>query len=337
MSQLEATPQSRVFVNFQPAHFIANHSTLVVALLMLLFFGLTSSNFLLPNNIFNIFRQMSVVAVLGIGMSIVILIGGIDLSVGSTLFLSAGLSALLIRDGTTAPIAILVGLIGSLLVGLVNGLLIEVASISPVITTLGTLIGVRGLAQVIMSNAQIRVTDPFFEFIAITRTPGIPAINLPGIPLIAIVVLLLYIIAAFTLRQTLFGRYIYAIGGNQVAARLSGIPVVSIKVLTYTLCGFVSGIGGLLIAASTGVISPNLGAGSEFYAIAAVVLGGTRLSGGVGRVEKTLLGAFMLYMVLNYMTLRRIPAEWQQAATGFLLLAAILIDRFGQRWREARS
>jgi len=105
-------------------------------------------------------------------------------------------------------------------------------------------------------------------------------------------------------------------------------------VLTYTLCGFIAGVAGMLMAASIGVISPNLGVGSEFFTIAAVVLGGTRLSGGVGRVEKTLLGAFILYMVLNYMTLRHIPTEWQQAATGFLVLVAIILDRLAQRGRS---
>jgi ribose transport system permease protein len=312
---------------------VAANSILIVAFLMLLFFGLTSDKFLSAANIFNVFRQMSAVATLGIGMTLVILTGGIDLSVGASLFLACAVAAMLIRDGTPTALAILVGLTGAMLVGLVNGLLVEVAGISPVIATLGTLIGVRGLTLVIINNAQIRVTDAFFEYIAVTRTPGIKAIGLPGLQLMVIMVFALYLIAALVMRQTIFGRYVYAIGGNPTAARLSGIPVVAIKVLVYTLCGFIAGIAGMLTAASTGVISPNLGAGTEFFTIAAVVLGGARLSGGVGRVEKTLLGAFILYMVLNYMTLRRIPAEWQQAATGVLLLAAIFIDRIATRGR----
>ena len=318
----------------------AQHSTLLVAVLLVVFFGLTSANFLTPNNIFNIFRQMTVIAVLGIAMTAVILIGGIDLSVGSMLFMAAAITAHLLEGGTATALAIAAGIAAATLVGLVNGLLIEVAGISPVIATLGSLIGIRGLALLMINNAQIRVTDSFFEMIAVTRTPGIEALNLPGIPLMVLIVLALYAVAAVGLNHTEFGRYVYAIGGNQVAARLSGVPVVRIKVLTYVLSGFISGIAGMLMASSTGIISPNLGAGSEFYTIAAVVLGGTRLSGGVGRVEKTLIGAFILYMVLNYMTLRRIPAEWQQAATGFLVLAAILIDRFAQpggvNWKTLR-
>ncbi|MEZ4667443.1 MAG: ABC transporter permease [Anaerolineae bacterium] len=315
------------------AQFLSNNSTLLVVILLLAAFGLSSDKFLLPNNIFNIFRQLSVVAVLAIGMTLVVLIGGIDLSVGSVLFLAAGVTSVLLRDGHATFTAIMIGLALATLSGFINGLLVEIAGISPVISTLGMLIGVRGLALVLMDNAQIRVTDAFFEWIAITRTPGIPSLNIPGLPFTVVVVLILYAVMAIVLRQTLFGRYVYAIGGNAVAARLSGVPVMPVKVLAYALCGLLAGIGGMLMAASTGVISPGLGAGSEFYTIAAVVLGGTRLSGGVGRVEKALLGAFILYMVLNFMTLRRIPAEWQQTATGLLVLAAIILDRLAQRRR----
>ncbi|MDL1900545.1 ABC transporter permease [Anaerolineae bacterium CFX9] len=312
----------------------AANSMLVVALLLLIIFGLTAQNFLSGQNIFNIFRQMSVIAVLGIGMTIVILIGGIDLSVGSILFLAGSLTAAQIAGGTPTPVAIIIGLGAAVLVGFLNGLIIEVIGISPVITTLAGLIGVRGLALVLINNAQIRVTDPFFEYIAVTRTPGIPQITLPGLPLLVIIVFVLYLIFAVLMRQTQFGRRVYAVGGNPVAARLCGVRVRRIRILAYTICGFTAGIAGMLMIASTGVVSPNLGAGSEFYTIAAVVLGGTRLTGGIGRVEKTLIGAFVVYMVLNYMTIRRIPTEWQQAVTGLLVLAAVLVDRFTQRGRS---
>lgn len=312
----------------------AANSMLVVALLLLIIFGLTAQNFLSGQNIFNIFRQMSVIAVLGIGMTIVILIGGIDLSVGSVLFLAGSLTAAQIAGGTPTPVAIIIGLGAAVLVGFLNGLIIEVIGISPVITTLAGLIGVRGLALVLINNAQIRVTDPFFEYIAVTRTPGIPQITLPGLPLLVIIVFVLYLIFAVLMRQTQFGRRVYAVGGNPVAARLCGVRVRRIRILAYTICGFTAGIAGMLMIASTGVVSPNLGAGSEFYTIAAVVLGGTRLTGGIGRVEKTLIGAFVVYMVLNYMTIRRIPTEWQQAVTGLLVLAAVLVDRFTQRGRS---
>ncbi len=311
--------------------FVSSNSTLLVAIALFLFFSLTAQPFSTPNNVFNIVRQMSVVAVLAIGMTLVILIGGIDLSVGSNLFLACGITAVLLDRGTPAVTAIALGLLASSLVGLLNGLLVEIAGISPVIATLGTLIGVRGLALVYMNNAQIRVTDAFFEWVAITRIFPIPSANITGFPLIGVIVLVLFLIFALVMRWTIYGRYVYAIGGNETAARLCGVPVKFVKVCTYVLCGFLAGIGGMLMAASTGIVSPGLGAGSEFYTIAAVMLGGASLTGGIGRVEKTLIGAFILYMVLNYMTIRRIPTEWQQAATGLLVLVVIVSNRFAGR------
>jgi ribose transport system permease protein len=316
------------------ARFAAANSTLLVALLLLIVFGLTAQSFMSANNIFNIFRQMSVVATLGIGMTIVILIGGIDLSVGSVLFLSGALTAAQLAAGSPVAVALLVGIGAAILVGLLNGFLVEFIGISPVIATLGTLIGVRGLALVLINNAQIRVTDPFIEWIAVTRSPGIPSINLPGLQLTVILVFIMYAVVAVFMRRSQYGRQVYAVGGNAVASRLCGVPVRLIRMLAYTFCGFMAGIAGIFMIASTAVVSPNLGVGIEFYTIAAVVLGGTRLSGGIGRVEKTLIGAFVLFMVLNYMTLRRIPTEWQLAATGLLFLGAVLLDRFAQGRRE---
>ncbi len=316
------------------ASFIAGNSTLLVIVLLLLIFGLTSRNFLTANNIFNIWRQMSIVAVLGIGMMLVILIGGIDLSVGSVLYLSAGLMAVLLKDELPVPIVILAGLLAGSLVGLLNGVFVEIAGISPVIVTLGVQIAVRGLTSIIMSNAQIPVTDKFFEAIAATRTPGIESIKLPGLQVMVIATFVLYLIMAFVLRQTGFGRYLYAIGGNQMAAYLAGVPVVPVKILAYVLSGLFAAIGGLLMAAQQGVIGPGIGAGLEFYAVAAVVLGGARLSGGVGRIEKTLLGAMILYMVFNYMTLAHVPAVWQQAVIGLLVLAAVVLDRLTKQEQD---
>jgi ribose transport system permease protein len=327
------TPRAERQYGAAIGRFVADNSTVLVVLLLLTIFGLTSQNFLTANNIFNIWRQMTVVAILAIGMTMVILIGGIDLSVSSVLYLCGGVTAVLIRDGAPTLTAILIGLAAATAVGLLNGVIVEIVGISPVIATLGTLIGIRGLAQVVMRNAQVRVTDPFFEWVASERILTNRDIGMPGIPLMVIIMVVLYIIAAILLRRTTFGRYVYAIGGNQRAAYLCGVPVIPVKVATYTLCGFFAGIAGLLLVASNGVLSPNLGAGMEFFTIAAVVLGGTSLSGGVGRVEKTLLGAMLLYMVLNYMTLRRIEAIWQQTVTGLLVLVAVVLDRIAQRVR----
>lgn len=333
---LDSAMTSRAAANWRNTlgRFIADNSTLMVLVLLLIVGGLTAQHFLSAGNLFNIWRQMSVVAILGLGMTLVILVGGIDLSVGSVLFLSAGTVAAMLQNGVPTPVAIVIALIGGVAVGVINGLLIEIAGISPVIATLGTQIGIRGLTLVLMHNAQIPVNDPFFVGVAVTRTPGIPSIQLPGLQLTVILVFVLYVIVAVFMRRTTYGRYVYAVGGNQRAAYLCGVPVRQVKILAYVLCGFFAALAGLFMAAAQGVIGPGIGAGLEFYAVAAAVLGGTRLSGGIGRIEKTLLGAMLLYMVLNYMTIGHIDTIWQQTATGLLVLAAVVLDRLARRGRD---
>jgi ribose transport system permease protein len=302
-------------------NFLGDFSTIVVVCVLFLFFGLTSERFFLTDNIFNIMKQMSIVGVAATGMTMVVLIGGIDLSVGSVALLSSAItSTLIVNYGWNTWGAIGVGLLASCLVGLVNGFFVEKLLISPVIVTLGTLIAVRGLGQKVLwiNNSWIEVKDPIFDYVAIEK--------LGFLPVITVLMFGLYLLAAVLLKQTPFGRYIYAIGGNQRAAFLSGLPVTRIKMTVYVLCALTAGIAGLLTVSRTGVVNPTLGQGLEFDAVTAVVLGGTSLAGGVGRVEKTLLGTAILVMVLNYLTIRGVPGEWQAAVTGFLVLAAVMLD-----------
>lgn len=316
-------------------HLLAGNSIILVAIALLVVFTATRPLFITPMNLVNILRQMAVVGAVGIGMTLVILLGGIDLSVGSVLFLAGGATALLLQYGTPAFLAIFVGLLAASLVGLLNGLLVEVAGISPVIVTLGSYIGVRGAAQELMHNAQIPITDSGFNIIAFTHLPPIKAWNVPGIPLIVLIVIALYIAASWLIRVTSYGRMVYAIGGNPRTSKLSGLPVVTTKVATYVLCSFFAGIGGILMIAQEGIIGPSLGAGIVFYVVAAVVLGGTSLTGGVGRIEKTFIGSLILYMIFNYMTIRHIATAWQQAATGLILLGAIVLTRVVERERAS--
>jgi len=305
---------------------LADYSTVLVVAVLFVFFSLSSENFFTGQNLFNVLKQMSIVAIIGIGMTMVILIGGIDLSVGSVVLMSGGVAAVLIQEYDFGPwLAIAVGIGAGALVGLVNGLLIEVAHLSPVIATLGTLIGVRGLGQIIIDNTYVWVTDGVFV--------GLAANKVLFLPMMAAVMILLYVVVAIVLKQTIFGRYVYAIGGNPIASRLVALPVVRTKVLVYVLCGAFAGVAGMLTAATIGFAGPNNGANMEFSAIAAVVLGGTRLGGGVGRVERTFLGTAILTMTLNYLTIRGIPDIWQQTVTGFLLLAAVLLNYLAQRKR----
>lgn len=306
--------------------FLGESSTLLVVVALFLFFGFTSERFFLTDNIFNIMKQMSIVGVTAIGMTMVVLIGGIDLSVGSVALLSSGITGtLIVNYEWNTWTAIVAGLLAACLVGVVNGFFVEKLLISPVIVTLGTLIAVRGLGQKVLwiNNSWIEVKDPVFDYVAIEK--------IWFLPVIAALMFGLYLLAAILLKQTPFGRYIYAIGGNQRAALLSGLLVTRIKMIAYVLCGLTAGIAGLLTASRTGVVNPTLGQGLEFDAITAVVLGGASLAGGVGRVGKTLLGTAILVMVLNYLTIRGVPGEWQTAVTGFLVLAAVILDRIVRR------
>lgn len=307
---------------------LSTYSTLWVVIALLILFGVTSDKFLSGTNLINIVKQASVVGVIGIGMTLVILIGGIDLSVGSVVLLTSGTAAVLMASyGFDALPAIVAGLAIGALVGLANGVIVEIVGISPVIATLGMLIALKGLGQIVINNTWVFVTNSFFEALATER--------FLFLPLLAWVMLILYAIMSVVMQRTRFGHYIYAIGNNSVAARLAGLPVVRLKIIVYVLCGLFAAIAGMMTASELGIVGPPVGSGLEFDAIAAVVLGGTRLSGGIGRVERTLLGALLLTMVLNYMTLRGIPDVWQATVTGFIVLGAVLLDRFARRSAEA--
>lgn len=305
--------------------FFSTYGTIFIILVLGIAFGLTAPRFLLLQNIVNIFKQISVVAIMAIGMLMVILLGGIDLSVGSSAILSGVVTMFLINHGyLPTGWAILAGLLSACLVGLVNGVMIEVVHISPIIVTLGTMIAFRGLAQTILwiDNAWLWVKDPALTFL-VQKTVGF-------IPVLVIFMLILFAIFIVVLQHTSFGRYLYAIGGNQRASALSGIPVARIKTLAYVLCGLTGGIGGLVLVARLGAVSPQVGNNIQFDVITAVVLGGASLSGGSGRLEKTLLGAVIAGMILNYLTIKGIPGEYQSAVNGIVILVAVILDRLSK-------
>lgn len=299
--------------------------TFVVAFVIFVIFSLTADHFFTLQNIHNILRQVSITAVVAIGMTLVILIGGIDLSVGAVvLFSAAVMNSLLFNEVMPVVPAIITGIAAASLVGLINGFGVVKAKISPVIVTLGTMIMIRGLGQMILwiNNSWLWVRHPIFTYVK--------AESILSVPVPAVIMIVLYIIASIAMQKTTFGRHIYAIGGNERAAELCGIPVARTKILVYMLAGLFAGIGGFMMSARLSAVSPGVGTGLEFEAITAVILGGTSLSGGVGRVEKTLLGAIIVAMILNFMTIKGISPYYQRAVTGFIILAAAILDRLSR-------
>lgn len=325
MAIIEQSRSMRLPIWEQIGDFLRKTGTVWVAVLIFLVFSLLAPSFATVPNIQNIMRQIAITGILAIGMTLVILVGGIDLSVGSIVLFSAAVMNSLLFNGVLPVVpAVIVGVLAAALIGVLNGVLIEQARISPVIVTLATQITVRGLGQMILwiNNSWLWVRDPFFYYIKTEAWAGIPVS--------AFLMLVLYAIAAIAMRRTIFGRRIYAIGGNERAALLCGTPVKGVKIMVYAISGLCAGIGGILMSARISAISPGIGVGLEFEAITAVVLGGASLSGGSGRVEKTLVGAIIVGMILNFMTIMGISAYYQRATTGFIILAAAVLDRLSR-------
>ena len=304
--------------------FARREPMLIAAVVLFAAFAFTSPVFGSLGNAENILRQTAPVLLLGLGMTFVVLIGGIDLSVGSVVIASSAAAGIVLLSGMPSSVAMIAAVAVGAAVGGVNGLLVEALRISPVIVTLGSMIAVRGVALVVLGeyNSWITIKAPTFDALASARVLGLPAD--------AVIVLLLTGVTWLFLTRTIAGRRLYAVGDNERAARLSGLPIRLYRAVAYVVCGAFAGLAGILFAARTGIVSPSIGVGMEFFAIAVVALGAGGLPAGRVKVGETLIGALILMMVFNYMTIRGIPGTWQTTATGFLLLAAMVAGRIVQ-------
>lgn len=288
--------------------------------------------FLLADNIRNVANQITVIAIIAIGMTMVIITAGIDLSVGSLVALSAVMVAWLIGQlgGTTASTsAMMLAGLGATFVcgatGAFSGLMITRFRIPPFIATLAMMQVAAGVAYIISQGKPIyQIPDSF-----ITLGRGVEP--LLKIPYAVILMIILYIIAHIIMTRTTIGRYIYAVGGNEEAARLSGIRVNWVLFSVYTLCGILAGLGGVVMASQLKSGAPTYGLTYELYVIAAVVVGGTSLSGGEGRIFGTLIGAFIIAVIQNGMNLTNVESYTQKVVLGLVILCAVLIDRLKQQ------
>ncbi len=286
--------------------------------------------FLKLSNLLNIANQIAFIAIIAIGMTMVIIVGGIDLSVGSVVALSAVVTARLIRDfagGTQATGAGLVacGLAAIALcaaVGAFNGMFVTLLRIPPFIVTLATMSAASGLA--IMVTRSETINDIPAAILVLTRG------TLAGVPNPVWLMLVLYAIGHVVLSRTTFGRYLYAVGGNRKAAWLCGVPVRRVELASYVICGALAGLAGVLMVSQYQSGAPTYGVTYELQVIAAVVVGGTSLSGGQGRMFGTLLGALLIAVVQNGMNLMGISSEPQKVVLGLVILAAAMIDRVKQ-------
>jgi ribose/xylose/arabinose/galactoside ABC-type transport system permease subunit len=289
---------------------------LFVFLLLCLVLASLSDRFLQFSNLVNILRQASINGIVSIGMTLVILIGGIDLSVGSILALSAVIGADLVKSGLPTMLALPAALLVGTSLGAVNGIIITRGRIPPFIATLGMLTVARGLTLMYTQGQPVTGLPDDFRYIGAGVLAGIPMpIIAFGIALIAIHVML---------TRMRLGEYIYLLGDNPVSARLAGIPTDRITILVYALSGFFSALAGLVLIARLDSAQPVIGMGYEFNAIAAVVVGGTSFSGGEGSLVGTLLGALLIETLNNGLNLLNVSPLWEQVVKGVVIAVALL-------------
>lgn len=304
-------------------------------LLLVVFFSLWSPYFLNFDNFNNIIIAVAVAGVLGLGETFVITTGGIDLSVGTVMTLSSVMTAYSITKwGLPFQVGVLVGIGTGGLMGMINGILIARLRLPPFIATLGTLNVARGLSLVIAGLAPIYLPTDDLHGMVMGSAIGVVVPAFP-IPNIAIIMLAAAALAGFILSKTVLGRYTFALGSNEEAARLSGVNVVRWKIGVYALCGLFAGLAGVMIGARVNSAQPSLGFGYELDAISAVVIGGTSLSGGEGTILGTIIGAFIVKTLADGLQLVSVPQEWQIVATGAVVILAVYLDIVRRRGRTA--
>jgi ribose transport system permease protein len=300
------------------SHYGRQLGTLSGLLALALVLWALTPHFLTISNLLNIAEQATIIAIIAVGMTFVIITGGIDLSVGSVLAFAGVVMASVLHSGLPLPLALIVGLAAGLLCGVINGLLITVGRLPPFIATLGMMSVARGAALMFTEGRPISGFSESFRSLATGEVLRIPA---PVIIMIGV-----YVIAHFVLRRTKLGRYTYAIGGNEEAALLSGINVKLYKTMVYGIAGLLSGLAAILLTARLNSAQPIAGMSYELDAIAATVIGGTSLLGGEGTVVGTLIGALIMAVLRNGLNLLGVSSFIQQIVIGTVIIVAVLID-----------
>ncbi len=303
---------------------LSRYQSVIGLLVFSIIVSFLSNRFLTMGNASNVLRQSSINAILSVGMTFVILTGGIDLSVGSIFAFSGAVTAFLVSIGQNFFLSIVAGLLVGLIIGLINGFFIAKAKLQPFIVTLVMMTIFRGATLVFTDGKPINVG---YEKNAEIFSKFGNGYLFDVIPIPIVVMVIVIAIAYFILNKTTGGRYVYAIGGNEDATKLSGINVTKVKLFVYGISGLLSALAGIIITARLGSAQPTAGEGYELDAIAAVVLGGTSLSGGIGTVLGTIVGVLIIGILNNALNLLNVSSYYQLLAKGLVILIAVLLDR----------
>lgn len=321
-------------ISLQYKNNLSRFQSLIALVVLCIVLSLLTDKFFTAANTLNVLRQVAVNICIATGMTLIVLTGGIDLSVGSVLALCGAITAGLLKNGLQFPAAdlfvgftILGAILGALIIGsslgYINGLAITKFKVPPFVATLAMLTIARGLTMLYTAGHPISNLGENFAYIGAGSFIGIPV----PVWIAAIVVL----IAVFITKETKLGRYIYAIGGNETAARLSGIRINRVKLIVYILGAALAAIGGVIVTSRLDSAQPNAGISYELDAIAAVVIGGTSLSGGKGSIWGTVIGAVIIGVLNNGLVLLNVSPFWQQVVKGGVILLAVVIDKMGDK------
>nr|WP_248548851.1 ABC transporter permease [Paenibacillus odorifer] len=295
-------------------------------IILVIVFSLSSSNFFQFSNLVGILVSTAVIGVLALGATFVIITGGIDLALGTVMTFSSVMVGVIITFwGLPVPLGIVGGILAGALCGFISGLMVAKMNIPPFIATLAIMMVTKGLSLVITGAKPIYFNDdPIFAKIAMGKM-------IPGIPNTIVIFLLLGMIASIILSKTIIGRYNFALGSNEEATRLSGVNTVKWKIIIYSITGIFSGIAGILMASRLNSAQPSLGTGYELEAIAAVVIGGTSLSGGVGSILGTIIGALIMSVLTNGLQIMSVAQEWRTVIVGVVIIIAVYADILRRR------
>jgi len=308
---------------FNYTKFMSEYAIIVIFFVMFIAMSIFAPNFLTTSNMTNVLRQVSINGICAVGMTFVMLTGGIDLSVGSILGVSGVLTAIMMLNGVNPVIASLVSLVLGTVIGYLTGQLISHIQIPPMIATLGTMTSLRGVAYLITGGT------PIFGF---NESYAVLGQGYWGfIPIPVIILVITFAIGIFFLTKTRISRYIYGVGGNEEVARLSGINVHKIKAIAYAVSGFCAALAGLVMLGRVNSGQPRAGEAYEMDVITAVVLGGVSLSGGTGKLSHVIFGVLIMGVLTNGMTMMAIDDYWQRVVKGIVLLLAVGFDRYIQK------
>lgn len=305
--------------NGQAVNLLKSQSIVVALVAIFIFASIQYDGFLSFFNLTNVLRQASIIGLLAIGMTFVIITRGIDLSVGSVLALGGVLAAKL--SGYGIIVSLVVPIVACGLLGLLNGLIITKLQVNPFIATLSTMLGIRGVAYIMTGEVSVSVDQVGDGFTVLGRG------EIAGIPIPVIIFLLILVAAIYAAKHWPIGRHIYAVGGNEEAAKMMGLSVHRVKISVYLFSGVLSGLAGVILTSRLGAGQPVAGEGYELQAIAAVILGGTLLTGGIGKVSGTFVGVLILALITNIFNMQgNISTWWQNVLMGLILLVVVILQ-----------